>query len=207
MRLIVDVAAELGIGPESLIPHGRHIAKLPLEARAAGPRGKLIVVTGVTPTPAGEGKTTTLLGMVDAFAKHGLRVAGTIREPALGPIFGIKGGGTGGGKARALPEEAINVHFTGDTHAVGTAHNLLVTLAENAAHRGRIAGLRPDGLTMRRVSNVEDRALRQVVTGPSAAAPTRRCAKPASTSSPRRRSWPSSPWRAVSTTCAPASAA
>ena len=166
MRPIRDVAAELGLDPDAIVPQGHYKAKIPLEAiRAGGKRGKLIVVTGVTPTPAGEGKTTTTVGLAQGFGRLGKKVVATLREPSLGPIFGIKGGGTGGGLALVEPQDEVNVHFTGDAHAVGSAHNLLAALTDNAAQRGQIAGFGPTGITWRRVTDVEDRALRTVVTG------------------------------------------
>lgn len=166
MKPIAEVAQSLGLDPEHILPYGHHKAKVSLEAvRDGGRRGKLIVVTGMTPTRAGEGKTTTTVGLVQALSRLGYRAVGTIREPSLGPIFGIKGGGTGGGKARVVPEDEINVHFTGDAHAVASAHNLLAALTDNAAYRGLVEGLAPDGITWRRVTDMEDRALRSIVTG------------------------------------------
>ena len=106
------------------IPYGRHKAKIPLEAiRTGGERGALVVVTGITPTPAGEGKTTTTVGLTQGLGRLGKRVVATLREPSLGPIFGIKGGGTGGGASVVEPEDEVNIHFTGDAHAVASAHN------------------------------------------------------------------------------------
>ena len=166
MRPISDVAQELGLDPSAIIPYGHYKAKVPLSAiRQGGRRGKLVVVTGVTPTRAGEGKTTTTVGLTQGLGKLGVRVAATLREPALGPIFGIKGGGTGGGRSRVMPEDEINIHFTGDAHAVGSAHNLLAALTDNAAQRGQVEGLEPSGIAWRRVMDVEDRALRFIVTG------------------------------------------
>ena len=134
-------------------------------AATSGARGKMVVVTGITPTPAGEGKTTTTVGLTQAMGRLGKNVVATLREPSLGPIFGIKGGGTGGGKSLIEPEDEVNIHFTGDAHAVGSAHNLLAALTDNAAQRGMIAGFGPEGVTWRRVTDVEDRALRTIVTG------------------------------------------
>jgi formate--tetrahydrofolate ligase len=166
MRPIAEIAEAMGLDPQAIIPYGHYKAKIPLEAmRPDAPRGKLVVVTGITPTPAGEGKTTTTVGLAQGLGRLGKRVVATLREPALGPIFGIKGGGTGGGKATVLPDDEINVHFTGDAHAVGTAHNLLTAFTDNAVQRRQIPGLDPTGVTWRRVTDVEDRALRQVVTG------------------------------------------
>ncbi len=176
MRPIVDVAKDLGLDPESIIPYGKYKAKIPLEAmRKDGKRGKLVVVTGITPTPAGEGKTTITVGLAQGFGRLGQNVLATLREPSLGPIFGIKGGGTGGGKSLVEPQDEVNIHFTGDAHAVGSAHNLLAALTDNVVQRGRIPGFLPSGITWRRVTDVEDRALRTIVTGVggSANAPVR----------------------------------
>ena len=156
----------MGLDPEALIPYGRYKAKVPLDAVPdAPPRGKLVVVTGVTPTPAGEGKTTTTVGLTQGLGRLGVSAAATLREPSLGPIFGIKGGGTGGGKSLIEPQDEVNVHFTGDAHAVASAHNLLSALAENAAQRGQVPGFNPVGITLRRVSDMEDRSLRRIVSG------------------------------------------
>mgnify|MGYP001191042181 FL=1 len=166
MRPIVDVAEDLGLDPKILIPQGHYKAKIPLEAiRKNGKRGKMVVVTGITPTPAGEGKTTTVVGLTQGFGRLGKNVVATLREPSLGPIFGIKGGGTGGGLSLVEPQDEVNVHFTGDAHAVGSAHNLLAALTDNVAQRGLIPGFRAEGITWRRVTDVEDRALRSIVTG------------------------------------------
>ncbi|MDE2764891.1 MAG: formate--tetrahydrofolate ligase [Chloroflexota bacterium] len=171
MRLIVEIAANMGLDPEALIPYGRYKAKVPLDAIPDAPaRGKLIVVTGITPTPAGEGKTTTTVGLTQGLGRLGVSAAATLREPSLGPIFGIKGGGTGGGMARVEPEDEVNIHFTGDAHAVASAHNLLAAIADNAARLGRVPGLPPAGISLRRVSDMEERSLRQVATGLGGAA-------------------------------------
>ena len=166
MRPIAEIAESMGLAEEHVIPYGRHKAKISLEAiREGGPRGKLIVVTGMTPTRAGEGKTTTTVGLAQGLGRLGQSVAATLREPSLGPIFGIKGGGTGGGEARVEPEDEVNIHFTGDAHAVGSAHNLLAALTDNVVQRGQIEGFNPVGISWRRVTDVEDRALRDVVAG------------------------------------------
>jgi formate--tetrahydrofolate ligase len=161
---ISAVARSLGIEPRHLVSYGEHKAKVSLDA-IRPTTGKLIAVTGITPTPAGEGKTLTCIGLVQALGKLGHNAAVTLREPSLGPLFGLKGGGTGGGASRVLPEDDINLHFTGDTHAVGAAHNLLSALTDNAVRRGQVSGLQPSGITWRRVTPVEDRALRQITTG------------------------------------------
>ena len=166
MRPIAEIADSMGLAPEHVIPYGRHKAKIALDAiRTDGPRGKLVLVTGMTPTRAGEGKTTTTVGLTQALGRLGYRASATLREPSLGPIFGIKGGGTGGGASVVVPEDEINIHFTGDAHAVGSAHNLLAALTDNAAYRGQIPGFAPEDITWRRVVDVEERALRTIVTG------------------------------------------
>ena len=160
------VAERLGIDQQHLIPYGNTKAKVSLDAiRENGQRGKLVVVTGITPTPAGEGKTTTSIGLTEGLGRIGHKAVVNLREPALGPIFGIKGGGTGGGKARVVPEDEINIHFTGDAHAVGSTHNLLAALVENAVYRDQACDMAPDGITWSRVTDASDRALRQITSG------------------------------------------
>ena len=160
------VAERLGIDQHHLIPYGNTKAKVSLDAiRENGQRGKLVVVTGITPTPAGEGKTTTSIGLTDGLGRLGHKAVVNLREPALGPIFGIKGGGTGGGKARVVPEDEINIHFTGDAHAVGSTHNLLAALVENAVYRNQACDMAPEGITWSRVTDASDRALRQITSG------------------------------------------
>ena len=166
MRPIADVAADMGLPADALELYGRHKAKVPLEAFPGGPpKGKLVVVTAMTPTPQGEGKTTTAIGLVQGLARLGRKPILTIREPSLGPVFGIKGGGTGGGLARAMPDTEINLHFTGDAHAVASAHNLLAALADAAVHHRTVPDLEATGIEWRRVTNTEDRALRRIVSG------------------------------------------
>ena len=166
MDPIYAVAERLGIDQEHLIPFGRYKAKISLDAiKLDAPKGKLVVVTGITPTPAGEGKTTTSIGLTDGLGKLGYKPVVNLREPALGPIFGIKGGGTGGGKARIVPEDEINIHFTGDAHAVGSTHNLLAALVENAVYRNNANDMAPEGVTWSRVTDASDRALRQITAG------------------------------------------
>ena len=166
MKPIAEIAESLGLDTAALIPQGHYKAKIPLEAiREDGKRGKLIVVTGITPTPAGEGKTTTTVGLTQSLGRLGKSVVATLREPSLGPIFGIKGGGTGGGLSMVEPQDEVNIHFTGDAHAVGSAHNLLAALTDNVAQRGQTPGFRPERITWRRVTDVEDRALRSIVAG------------------------------------------
>lgn len=167
IRPISEISRALGVEPKYVSAHGESKAKIKLEAIQGRERqGKLIVVTGVTPTPAGEGKTTTAIGLTQGLAKLGHRAVVTLRQPTLGPVFGIKGGGTGGGLAKVLPEDEINLHLTGDAHAVGSAHNLLAALVDNATRRGgKASGLRPQDITWRRVTDVSDRALRSIVSG------------------------------------------
>lgn len=163
---IDEIASRMGLDQGKIIPYGHYKAKIPLEVMGnLENRGKLVLVTAVTPTKAGEGKTTTTVGLTQALGKLGYRAAATLREPSLGPIFGIKGGGTGGGKSLVVPSDEINIHFTGDAHAVSSAHNLLAALTDNAVQREKINGFTPKGITWRRVTDVEDRALRHIVTG------------------------------------------
>ena len=162
LRPIADVAADLGLTSESLELYGRDQAKIPLDSfpKRSEP-GRLVVVTAITPTPAGEGKSTTAVGLTQGLAKIGKSVALTIRQPSLGPVFGHKGGGTGGGRSTVQPAEEINLHFTGDFHAMESAHNLLAAMTDNAVYRGAISGLEASGVTWRRVTDAEDRGLRQ----------------------------------------------
>ena len=167
MQPISKIAEDLGISADHLTPYGHYKAKISLDALQGGREqpGKLIVVTGMTPTPAGEGKTTTAVGLTQGLGRLGHKAVVTLREPTLGPIFGIKGGGTGGGKARVLPEDEINIHFTGDAHAVASAHNLLAALVDNAVYRGQIPDFDPTGIRWSRVTDASDRALRNLIAG------------------------------------------
>ena len=169
MEPINQIAAGLGIKEEHLIPFGRYKAKISMEALNDAPsqerRGKLVVVTGMTPTPAGEGKTTTAIGLTQGMGWLGHRAVVNLREPSLGPIFGIKGGGTGGGKSRVVPEEEINIHFTGDAHAVSSAHNLLAALVDNAVYRNEASDMDATGIEWSRVTDASDRSLRNIVAG------------------------------------------
>ena len=166
MKPINEIAAQIGLDPQAIEPFGHYMAKVPLEIFPQDtPRGKLILVTGINPTPAGEGKTTVSVGLTEGLGKLGHQVIVTLREPSLGPVFGIKGGGTGGGLATILPEEEINLHFTGDMHAVASTNNLLAALVDNAVYRGDIDGFEASGVEWRRVTDASDRALRQVITG------------------------------------------
>ena len=166
LRGIADVASDLGLQSDDLERYGAVKAKVPLDAfPTRRVPGRLVVVTAITPTPAGEGKSTVAVGLVQGLARLGKSAALTIRQPSLGPVFGHKGGGTGGGRATVQPAEEINLHFTGDFHAVESAHNLLAAMVDNAVHRKAVSGLEAAGISWRRVTDAEDRALRQVVTG------------------------------------------
>lgn len=167
---ISQVAAKLGIDNSHLYRVGDYMAKIKPSAlraqQAAGRKpGKLILVSAVNPTPAGEGKTTNSVGLAQALAARGERVAVALREPSLGPVFGIKGGGCGGGRSQVLPMDEINLHFTGDLHAITSAHNLLSALIDNHLHFGNALGLDPRRIVWPRVMDMNDRALRNVVLG------------------------------------------
>jgi formate--tetrahydrofolate ligase len=166
-RLIVDVAREkLGIGPEHLEPYGHYKAKLSMEfieSLKNRPNGKLILVSAITPTPAGEGKTTTTVGLTDALNHIGKKAMLCLREPSLGPSFGMKGGAAGGGYAQVVPMEDINLHFTGDFHAITSANNLLAAMIDNHIYWGNSLGIDPRRVTWRRVMDMNDRALRSIV--------------------------------------------
>src|SRR6185437_10119436 len=140
-------------------------AKIPLEIAQRPVRGRLVLVTGVNPTPAGEGKSTVSVGLAQAFRRMGKRVALCIREPSLGPVFGMKGGAAGGGYSQVVPMEDINLHFTGDFAAVALANNLLAALIDNHIYQGNQLGFDVRRITWRRVVDVNDRALRQIVVG------------------------------------------
>jgi len=166
IRPISEVARDLGIRAEHLIPYGHFAAKVALEARDSGRRpGRLVLVSAITPTPAGEGKTTTSIGLAQGLARLGERACLALREPSLGPTFGVKGGATGGGRSTLHPADDINLHFTGDMHAVTTAHNLLAALLDNHIHHDNRLGIDPRRVLWRRVVDLNDRALRQVVIG------------------------------------------
>src|SRR3990172_362760 len=167
-RPVADVAAELGLRPEEIELHGPHVAKVgwaALARAADGPKGRLVLVTAITPTSLGEGKTTTLVGLVDALRQRGVRVAGTLRQASLGPVFGAKGGATGGGRAQVVPVERVNLHLTGDLDAVAAAQNLAAALVDNHLHHGNALGIEPASIGWPRALDVNDRALREVVVG------------------------------------------
>ncbi|MGZ8259426.1 MAG: formate--tetrahydrofolate ligase, partial [Caldimonas sp.] len=168
MRPIAEVAAAAGIPLDALELHGKHIAKIEsewLETLAGRPDGKLVLVTAIHPTPAGEGKTTTTIGLGDALNRIGKRAVIALREPSLGPVFGAKGGATGGGRAQLMPMDRINLHFTGDFHAVTSAHNLLAALIDNHLYWGNALEIDPRRIVWRRVVDMNDRALRTITAG------------------------------------------
>lgn len=165
---IEEIAAKLGIEAKDLEKYGEYKAKLyPDRIRREGrERGKLVLVTAMSPTPAGEGKTTTSIGLTDAFNSLGKNAAASLREPSLGPVFGMKGGATGGGAAHVLPQDEINLHFTGDLHAITSAHNLLAAMVDNRIHFDGACGLLDSrSITWKRVLDMDDRVLREVVIG------------------------------------------
>ena len=165
-RPIADVAAELGLSPAEILPYGHTKAKITMEAiRARKPSGRLVLVTGINPTPAGEGKSTVTVGVSQALRRLGKKVVVCIREPSLGPVFGVKGGAAGGGYAQVIPMDEINLHFTGDFHAITSAHNLLSAMLDNHIHHGNALGLDPRRITWPRTIDMNDRALRQIVVG------------------------------------------
>ncbi|HEV2105035.1 MAG TPA: formate--tetrahydrofolate ligase [Candidatus Eisenbacteria bacterium] len=166
MKPITDVARALGLDPAHLEPYGNWKAKIALAAFADRPRrGRLVLVSAITPTPAGEGKTTTSVGLAQGLARIGERSAVALREPSLGPSFGMKGGGAGGGASEVVPADDINMHFNGDFHAVSSAHNLLAALVDNHLHHGNAVGLDSRRVSWKRVVDMNDRALRDIVIG------------------------------------------
>ena len=162
---ITEIAAKAGVSEDALIPYGKHMAKVDITQNPGNAPGKLVVVTGVSPTPAGEGKSTTLIGLTDALAKLGKNAMVALREPSLGPVMGIKGGAAGGGYSQVVPMEQINLHFTGDFHAITSANNTLAALIDNHIHQGNALNIDPRRVTWQRCVDVNDRALRNVVTG------------------------------------------
>ncbi|MFG1347641.1 formate--tetrahydrofolate ligase [Xanthobacter autotrophicus DSM 431] len=163
---IEEVAEKLAVPAKAVYRYGPHKAKLGLDfVSTLAPTGKLVLVTAINPTPAGEGKTTTTIGLGDALSRLGTKVAVCLREPSLGPVFGAKGGATGGGRAQIIPMQDINLHFTGDLHAITAAHNLLSALIDNHIHWGNALDLDARRISWRRVMDLNDRALRQVTIG------------------------------------------
>jgi len=170
MQPIEAVAESVGLAGDEIDHHGRYIAKVTREAcegrtRSDRPDGKLVLVTAMSPTPAGEGKTTTAVGLADALASIGKRTMLCLREPSLGPCFGMKGGAAGGGYAQVVPMEEINLHFTGDFHAIGLANNLLAAALDNHIHQGNALRVDPRRVSWSRVMDMNDRALRRIVVG------------------------------------------
>ncbi|HMZ02652.1 MAG TPA: formate--tetrahydrofolate ligase, partial [Burkholderiaceae bacterium] len=168
LKPIHAISDALGIPEEALDPRGRHIGKVAqpwLDTLADRPNGKLVLVTAISPTPAGEGKTTTTVGLGDALNRIGARAIVCLREPSLGPVFGLKGGAAGGGHAQVVPMEQINLHFTGDFAAIALAHNLLAAMIDNHIHHGNALGFDVRRMTWKRVIDMNDRALRDIIIG------------------------------------------
>ncbi len=163
MRPIVDVAADLGLGADDIDLYGRFKAKLPLELATRPARGRLVLVTAINPTPAGEGKSTVSVGLAQALRRIGTNAILCMREPSLGPVFGVKGGAAGGGYSQVLPMDDINLHFTGDFHAISSAHALLSALLDNHLHHGNALGIDTKRITWPRTIDMNDRALRSAV--------------------------------------------
>jgi formate--tetrahydrofolate ligase len=198
LRPIEEIAAQMGIPPTLLEHYGANVAKISLSAVAelAGrPKARYIVVTAITPTPLGEGKTTTTIGLGQALGGLGKQATIAIRQASMGPTFGIKGGAAGGGYSQVVPFENLNLHLTGDLHAVTAANNLLAAMVDNHLQQGNALGLDPHGITWKRVLDVNDRSLRNIVSGLG----TRE------DGTPPRRSWPCWPWPRRCATCAPGS--
>ena len=171
MRPIVDVAEELGLVRDDVSLYGNYKAKVSYKAlrkitsHDISKKGKIVLVTAITPTPAGEGKTTTTIGLAQALCRIGKKAIAAIREPSMGPVFGMKGGAAGGGRSQVLPMEDINLHFTGDMHAIGSAHNLLAAMLDNHLHHGNSLGIDARTIQFPRVMDMNDRSLRQTVIG------------------------------------------
>src|SRR5262249_36934187 len=168
LKPIEEIGAAVGLGPQELEPYGRYKAKVAWDAitrRRGHPDGALVLVTAMTPTPAGEGKSTTTVGLADGLRRLGKRAVVALREPSLGPVFGMKGGATGGGRAQLAPMEDINLHFTGDMHATVAAHNLLAAMLDNHLAQGNVLGVDTRRVLFKRVVDMNDRALRNIVLG------------------------------------------
>ena len=168
MRSIDEIAEAAAISPDHLEHYGKYKAKVSLDALSQSEdkeQGKLILMTAITPTPAGEGKTTTTIGLADALTKLGKKSTVALREPSMGPVFGIKGGAAGGGYAQVVPMEDLNLHFTGDFHAIGAANNLLAAMLDNHIQQGNSLNIDPRQITWKRVVDMNDRQLRFVVDG------------------------------------------
>ncbi|MEO5567378.1 MAG: formate--tetrahydrofolate ligase [Gemmatimonadaceae bacterium] len=165
MRPIGDVAAEIGLGPDDLDLYGKYKAKIPIEIADRPIKGRLVVVTAVNPTPAGEGKSTVTVGLTQALKRLGHNALMCMREPSLGPVFGVKGGAAGGGYSQVLPMDDINLHFTGDFHAISSAHALLAALIDNHLQQGNALNIDPRRITWPRTIDMNDRALRKAIIG------------------------------------------
>lgn len=165
MMLIEKIAAKIGISENKLEHFGKYKAKVTIDKKSSEPKGKLILVTAINPTPAGEGKTTTSVGLGDALQKIGKKTAIALREPSLGPVFGLKGGAAGGGYAQVAPMEDLNLHFTGDIHAIGAANNLVAAMVDNHIYQGNELKIDPRRVTWRRAIDMNDRQLRSVISG------------------------------------------
>lgn len=168
LKKIIEIAKNLGFSYDDILPHGHYIAKIPidhLQQRIGNPDGKLVLVTAMTPTPQGEGKTTTTIGLGDALSQLGLKTMICLREPSLGPYFGVKGGGTGSGASQVMPAEDINLHFVGDMYSVSKANNLLSAMIDNHLQHGNELGIDPRRIVWRRVIDLNDRALREIFVG------------------------------------------
>lgn len=173
-RPVQEIGKLLGLSPNEILPHGRYIGKVSLAALERlrhRPQARYVLVTAINPTPLGEGKTTTSIGLTMGLCRLGHRAVVTLREPSLGPVFGIKGGGTGGGRAQVVPMEQINLHFTGDAHAVSAAHNLLSAFVDNHIFHGNALCIDPERISWPRTSGISDRTLRELILGTGIQAP------------------------------------
>ena len=197
LKDIRTIAKDAGIAEAYLEQYGNFKAKIhPDILKTDRPDGKLVLVTAITPTPAGEGKTTTTVGLADALRRIGKNSVVALREPSLGPVFGIKGGAAGGGYAQVVPMEDINLHFTGDFHAIGCANNLLAAMLDNHIYQGNALGIDPRRITWRRCVDMNDRQLRYVWTA-WAGASTEPRARTGMISPSLPKSWPCSAFRRV----------
>ena len=167
MKPITEIAEKVGIPEDYLEAYGRYKAKIDTAFLKNETRkdGKLVLVTAINPTPAGEGKTTTTIGLADALNSMRKKTVVALREPSLGPVFGVKGGATGGGYAQVVPMEDINLHFTGDFHAIGAANNLLCAMLDNHIYQGNALNINPESITIKRCVDMNDRQLRQITDG------------------------------------------
>src|SRR3954464_7736375 len=164
-RPIIDVAADIGLTADDLDLYGKYKAKVPLEISERPPKGRLVLVTAISPTPAGEGKSTVSVGLAQAMRRIGINAVLCIREPSLGPVFGVKGGAAGGGYSQVIPMEDINLHFTGDFHAISSAHALLSAMLDNHLQQGNELNIDPRRITWPRTIDMNDRALRNCIIG------------------------------------------